>query len=111
MNTDDDSVERKYPAYVVNRCLSYFPDTVLYANEMNRLSNLDNEMQFSYYLHSVRKRKRFSKWLKNEETDELNLVKQYYGYNSKRAREALDILSEEDIKNMRAEMNTGGVDK
>ena len=111
MNTDDDSVERKYPAYVVNRCLSYFPDTVLYANEMNRLSHLDNEMQFSYYLHSVRKRKRFSKWLKNEETDELNLVKQYYGYNSKRAREALDILSEEDIKNMRAEMNTGGVDK
>lgn len=111
MDTDDDDVERKYPAFVVNRCMSYFPDTILYANEMNRLSHLDNKMQFSYYLHSVRKRKRFSKWLKNENPADLDLIKSYFGYNNKRAREALEILSEKDIEHIRAEMNTGGVKK
>ena len=111
MNTDDEMVERKYPAYVVNRCMSYFPDTILHANEMNRLCHLDNEMQFTYYLHSLRKRKRFSKWLKKEESDDLSIVKQYFGYNNKRAEEALSILSDIDIQSIRAEMNTGGVNK
>jgi len=78
---------------------------------MNRLSHLDNKMQFSYYLPSVRKRKRFSKWLKNENPADLDLIKSYFGYNNKRAREALEILSEKDIEHIRAEMNTGGVKK
>lgn len=104
---DSDS-EKAYAPYVVNRCLSYFPDTLLHANEMNRLNFLDKKVQYNYYLGSVRSRKRFSKWLKKEESKDIELIKQYYGYSDKKARETLRILSEQDIKNIKKELDIGG---
>jgi hypothetical protein len=104
----DTETEKSYVPYVVNRCLSYFPDTLLHANEMNRLNFLDKKVQYDYYLGSIRSRKRFSKWLKKEEDDDIELVKNYYGYSDKRAREALRILSKDDIANIKKEMNIGG---
>jgi len=104
---DSDS-EKAYTPYVVNRCLSYFPDTLLHANEMNRLNFLDKKVQYNYYLGSVRSRKRFSKWLKKEESKDIELIKQYYGYSDKKARETLRILSEQDIKNIKKELDIGG---
>jgi hypothetical protein len=104
----DTQTEKAYAPYVVNRCLSYFPDTLLHANEMNRLNFLDKRVQYDYYLRSIRARKRFSKWLKKEESSDIDLIKQYYGYSDKRAREALRILTPEQIKSIKKEMDIGG---
>jgi len=104
---DPDS-EKAYAPYVVNRCLSYFPDTLLHANEMNRLNFLDKKVQYNYYLGSIRSRKRFSKWLKKEENSDIDIIKSYFGYSDKKAREALRILSVEQIKNIKKEMDIGG---
>jgi hypothetical protein len=104
----DTQTEKAYAPYVVNRCLSYFPDTLLHANEMNRLNFLDKRVQYDYYLRSIRARKRFSKWLKKEESSDIDLIKQYYGYSDKRAREALRILTPEQIKSIKKELDTGG---
>jgi len=104
----DTETEKSYAPYVVNRCLSYFPDTLLHANEMNRLNFLDKKVQYDYYLGSIRARKRFSKWLKKEENGDIELVKNYFGYSEKRAREAIRILSKEQIANIKKEMDIGG---
>lgn len=104
----DPQQEKEYVPYVINRCLSYFPDTLLHANEMNRLNFLDKRVQYDYYLRSIRSRKRFSKWLKKEEVDDLEIVKKFFNYSEKRAREALKILSKDDIKNIKKQLDIGG---
>ena len=111
LDTEDESVEKEYTPFVVNRCLSYFMDTVLYANEMNRYSGIDKKMQFDYLLSSIRKNKRYSKWLKRESVENLGLVKEFYGYSDSKAREILDILSEDDIEFIRQKLDRGGVGK
>jgi hypothetical protein len=93
----DEHAEKKYVPFVVNRCLSYFPDTILQANEMNMLPNADKKMQFDYLRHSVRKRKRFSKWLKNENDPRLDSIKLFYNCGSKKALEIIAVLSDEQI--------------
>ena len=108
LDTDDESVEKNYVPYVVNRCLSYFPDTILHTNLVNQLPNTDKKMQFDFLRTAIRKKKRFSKWLKNENPDNLELVKEYFGYSNRKAIEALSILSESDISEIRKLMNTGG---
>jgi hypothetical protein len=104
----DPQQEKEYVPYVINRCLSYFPDTLLHANEMNRLNFLDKRVQYDYYLKSIRSRKRFSKWLKKEEIDDLEIIKKFFNYSDKRAREALKILSKDDIKNIKKQLDIGG---
>tara|TARA_R110002012_G_scaffold235262_2_gene409116 strand:- start:2038 stop:2433 length:396 start_codon:yes stop_codon:yes gene_type:complete len=111
LDTDDESVEKQYTPFVVNRCLSYFIDTVLYVNEMNQRSHLNKKLQFDYLLNSIRKNKRYSKWLKRESEENLELVKNFYGYSDSKAREILDIITEEDIVWMRQMLDTGGVGK
>ena len=108
LDTEDESVERKYVPYVVNRCLSYFPDTILHVNLMNRFPSTDKKMQFDFLRTAVRKKKRFSKWLKNENPDNLTVVKDYYGYSDERAMEVLSILSEEQVQELSRRMQTGG---
>jgi len=109
MNTEDESVEKEYVPFVVNRCLSYFPDTVLHSNEINKLNHLEKKLQFDYFRLSLRKRKRFSKWFKKEDPEELNMIKSHFKYSNKRAKEALSILSSEDIKNIKRNTYEGGV--
>ena len=108
LDTDDESVEKNYVPYVVNRCLSYFPDTILHTNLLNQLPNTDKKMQFDFLRTAIRKKKRFSKWLKNENPDNLELVKEYFGYSNRKAYEALEILSDDDISKIKQLMSTGG---
>lgn len=106
----DEGVRKKdYAAFMVNRGLSYFHDTVLLANEMNRFPELDEDIQFSFFLNSVTKRKRFSKWHKKDpDTDDVKLVMEYYGYSSEKALEALTLLRPQDLEMIRTKMNKGG---
>ena len=101
--------ERTYNPYLTNRALSYFVDTVHYANEMNMHSELDNVMQYSFLLNIVRKRKRFSKWHKTTDDEDLQAVIDYYGYSVKRAKEALKILGDEQLLTIKEKMNKGGM--
>jgi len=94
----DPNLEKEYVPFVVNKCLSYFPDTIFYANKMNQSSGLDKKMQYDYYLHSVSKRKRFSKWIKPEENDDIEVVKEVFGYSDARAREVLDLVPIEKLR-------------
>ena len=97
LDTDDDSIEKGYVPFVMNRCLSYFPDTIFYVNEMNIRPDTSKKMQFDFYLHSLRKRKRFSKWLKRENPDDLQAVMDYFQYSEAKAREALNVLPKETV--------------
>ena len=94
---DDPDAARKYPAYVVNRCLSSFTDTVLYANEMNKNSHLPPKMQYDFFINSVKPRKRFSPWARKDSIDYLDVVKEYYGYNDDKALQALRILTKDQL--------------
>jgi hypothetical protein len=104
----DNETEKEYQSYIVNRALSYFVDTVLFANEMNRYTNLDNKMKFHFLLNSVRKRKRFSKWEKAAKLDDLELIKEFYGYNNEKAKVVLSLLNEEQINVIREKRVKGG---
>jgi len=109
MDTEDEQVEKKYAPFIINRCLSYFIDTVIHANEINRFSSADKKMQFDYYRGAIRKRKRFSKWQKKEITDKLETVKEYYGYSNTKATEIMDLLNDEEIEQMRVYLTGGGI--
>ena len=104
----DERAMKKYPAFVVNKCLSSFIDTVMHANEMNASSHLPNLLQYQYYIHSVRKSKRFSPWDKKSKNSDLDLVKKYYGYNTEKAQQAMRILTKEQLEVIRSKLNTGG---
>lgn len=104
----DDIAEKGYNAFMVNRGLSYFNDTVLFANEMNLNAHLDNRLQFDFLINIVRKKKRFSKWFKPEIVSDLEVVKEYYGYNNEKARQALTLLSPENITIIKKKVNKGG---
>ena len=104
----DDISEKKYSAYMVNRQLSYFPDTILAANEINKNHHIDNRLQFDFFINIIRKRKRFSKWFKPEHISDLDVVKEYYGYSNEKARQVLTILSTEQINELKNKVAKGG---
>ena len=107
-----DNVEvdpRLYKPFVVNRCLSYFPDTIFHANEMNCAPWLDNKSQFDFYRLGIRKKKRFSPWHKKEVEDDINLIRTVYGYTESKAREVLNILGPKDLEAIKKSLDTGGL--
>ena len=104
----DDITEKAYNAFMVNRGLSYFNDTVLYANEMNRHHHLDNRLQFDFLINIIRKRKRFSKWIKPDTVSDVEVVKEYYGYSNEKARQALTLLTPEQITMIKQKVYKGG---
>ena len=108
MDGEDEFWEKKYPAYIVNKALSAFPDTIVYVNEMNRLCHLDKRLQFQFFLNSIRPKKRFSKWIRSAKIKNLEYVKEYYGCNNEKARQALDILNDEQIEHIKRIINRGG---
>jgi len=105
---NDEKAEKVYPPYIVNRCLSFFSDTIFHANVANCNWTLDKKMQFDFYRLSIRKNKRFSPWVKKEADSNVDLIKQAYGYTEQKAREVLNILRPEDIKAIKKSMDTGG---
>jgi hypothetical protein len=105
---DDPDAVKGYPPYIINKCLSYHTDTVLYANEMNKYSDLDKKMQYDFYINSLKPRKRFSPWIKKQTLEHLELVKEYYGYNHAKSLEALRILTTEQLDQIKQALNKGG---
>lgn len=93
----DEEADKGYVPFVINRCLSYFPDTIMQVNELNINPNVSKKMQFDYLRNAIRKRKRFSKWLKNTKDDRLESIKLHFGYGDKKALEAMRVLSDEKI--------------
>ena len=100
--------EKDYNAFMSNRGLSYFPDTVLYANEMNMNAHIDNELQYSFLINIIRKRKRFSKWNKTSESDDIKSIKEYYGYSNEKARDVLPLLTNNELKLIKERIHHGG---
>ena len=105
---EDPSTIKDYAPYVVNRCLSGSIDSILFANEMNKYSFLDKDMQYSFYLNTLRKKKRFSPWLRKDKVTDLEIIKQYYGYSNEKASNALKILTPEQINFIKQRLETGG---
>lgn len=104
----DDIAEKSYNSFMVNRSLSYFYDTVLLANEMNRYNHIDSRLQFDFLLNTVHKKKRFSKWIKPTEIDDLQAVKQYFGYSNEKAKAVLSVLDNGMIEQIKYKVNQGG---
>ena len=106
---EDPAVKKDYPPYIINRCLSGHLDCVMFANEMNKYSFLDKDMQYSFYLNTLRKKKRFSPWLRKDKVTDLEIIKQYYGYSNEKASQALKILTPEQISYIKQRLDTGGM--
>ena len=105
---EDSTLIKEYPPFIVNKCLSGHLDCVLFANEMNRYHFLDKDMQYNFYLNILRKKKRFSPWLRKEKVSDIEYVKQYYGYSNEKASQVLKILSDEQIEFIKKRLDTGG---
>ena len=105
---EDPSTIKDYAPYIINRCLSGNIDSILYANEMNKYSFLDKDMQYSFYLNTLRKKKRFSPWLRKDKVTDLEIIKQYYGYSNEKASNALKILTPEQINFIKQRLEIGG---
>ena len=105
---EEPDLEKQYPSYIVNRCMSGHIDAILLANEMNKRPNLPKKLQYDFFLNSLRKRKRYSPWLRKEQIESLELVKQYYGYSNEKAKQVLNILTREQLSFIRDRLETGG---
>lgn len=108
LTADDPTAISSYPPYIINRCLSGTVDSILFSNEMNMNAHLDSDMQYAFLLNTLRKRKRFSPWLKKEQVDNLDLVKKHYGYSNEKAKVALSLLSKTQLDFIRRKYDTGG---
>ena len=104
----DEYDEKKYPAFIVNKAVGSHPDTVLYVNEMNRLHFLDNRLQYDFLINSLRKRKRFAKWMRSAKVKNIEYVKEYYGYSNEKAKQALNVLTDNQINTIKIKLIKGG---
>ena len=105
---EDPGWEKNYPPFVINKCMSQHLDTIMFANEMNQYPGLDKKLQYDFFINIVRPRKRFSPWGKKEKVKDLEYVKQYYGYSTEKALQALRILSPTQLDVIKTKLNKGG---
>ena len=105
---EDPSSEKEYAPYIINRCLSGHIDCVMYANEMNKYNFLPKKLQYDFFINIIRKKKRFSPWLKQEKIKDLEIVKSYYGYSNEKAKQALNILTKTQLDFIKSKLETGG---
>ena len=105
---EDPSVEKSYPPYIINRCLSGHLDAVMFANEMNMYSFLPKKMQYDFFINILRTKRRFSPWIRKDLVDNLDCVKRYYGYSNEKAKQALKILSKEQLDFIKSKFEIGG---
>ena len=109
LDTEDKVWEKKYPTFIINRCLSMFYDTIMHSNEMNGLHFLPKRMQFHYFINSIRKKKRFGgKWISQTKLKDMDIVKEYYGFSNNKAKEALNLLSKDQIESIKTNLSKGG---
>ena len=104
----DDVAEKAYASFMVNRGLSYFPDTILFANEMNVNHHIDHRLQFDFFINIIKKKKRFSKWAKAYNIENLELIKEYYGYSNEKAKSVLSLLNDAQINELKLRIYKGG---
>jgi hypothetical protein len=104
----DELSEKGYNPFIINRNFSFFIDTVLYANEMNKHHHLDNRLQFDFFINIIKKKKRFSKWMKPQDIENLELIKTYYGYSNDKAKSILSLLDNKQIEELKQRINQGG---
>jgi hypothetical protein len=105
---EEPSIEKEYPPYIVNRCLSGFIDSIMFANEMNQYHSLPKKMQYDFFINSLRKKKRFTPWIRQDKIKDLDYVKRYYGYSNEKAKQALRILTKEQLNFIKSKFETGG---
>jgi hypothetical protein len=105
----DDWSEKQYIPYIVNRGLSFGADTAIPANEMNSRPHLDRKLQFDFLINTVRPRKRYNKWVKADKVEAIEVVKTYYGYSIEKARQALSILTSEQLDHLKQKLEKGGL--
>ena len=105
---EDPSIEKDYPPYIINRCFSGHLDAVLFANEMNIYSFLPKKMQYDFFINTLRTKRRFSPWIRKDLVDNLDCVKRYYGYSNEKAKQALKILSKEQLDFIKSKFEIGG---
>ena len=105
---DDPSLEKEYNPYIINRCLSGHIDCVMFANEMNMNHFLPKKVQYDFYINILRKKKRYSPWLRKDNIKDLDYVKRYYGYSNEKAKQALMILNKEQLNYIKSKFETGG---
>ena len=105
---EDPSVEKEYPPYIVNRCMSGHLDAIMFANEMNMYSFLPKKMQYDFFINILRTKKRFSPWLRKDKIKDLDYVKRYYGYSNEKAQQSLKILTTEQLNFIKSKFETGG---
>lgn len=108
MDSEDEMWEAKYMPYVVNKCLSPFQDTIFFVNEINQRIHLDNKQQYDFFINTLRPRNRFSPWLKKDKDNNLELVKEYYGYSNEKASSALRILTQDQLQQIKKILDKGG---
>ena len=108
LDTEDEQWVKKYPPYIVNKCIAPFTDSVMLVNEINQLHHLDKKLQFDFLINSLRPRKRYAPWMKAKKLKSLEYVKEFYGYNNEKAKAALDILNDEQISAIKERLNKGG---
>ena len=108
MKSEDELWQKKYPAFIVNKLLSAFSDTIMFVNEMNRNHFLDKDMQFQFLLNSIRTKKLYSPFLRASKLKEIECVKEYYGYSNDKAKAGLDILTKDEIKIIKEKLYKGG---
>ena len=106
---EDPDIEKKYPAYIINRCMSGHLDAIMYANEMNLYHNLSSKLQYDFLLNILRSKKRFSPWVKKEELQNLDYVKRYYGYSNEKAKQVLPLLSKKELTFIKEKLERGGL--
>lgn len=110
LDSEDEQWEKKYPPFIINKCVAPFPDTILLVNELNQLHHVDKKLQYDFLLNSLRSRKRYTPWMKAKKLKNLEYVKEFYGYNNEKAKVALDILDDEQISAIKQKMRKGGRD-
>ena len=108
LDSEDEQWEKKFAPFIVNKCVAPFEDTIMLVNEINQLHHLDKKLQFDFLINSIRPRKRFTPWVKANKLDDLEYVKEFYGYNNEKARVALSILNDEQIATIKRKLNKGG---
>ena len=106
---EEPSTKKDYSPYIINRCLSGSIDTLMYSNEMNKYSSLDKKLQYDFFINSVRTRKRYSPWIRQDKIENIDFIKRYYGYSNEKAKQALRILSEDQINFIKTKFETGGM--
>ena len=108
MDSDDLLWQKKYPSFIVNKILSGFQDCIMLVNEMNRNHFMDKDMQFQFLLNSIGSKKRYSPFLRSSKLKDLDVIKEYYGYNNDKAKTALDILTKDEVKLIKEKLFKGG---